>query len=340
MIPIALPGLSNHISNNNSVVAADIGGTKTYLARYEFKNGEYDLVKIAHYGSREYQGVEEMLTEFQDEDPLPDTISMGIAGPVIDQTVHLTNLGWTINCVDLEQKLGTATVLMLNDLEATAYGLAALKEDEFHPVFPGGSEETGNAAILAPGTGLGEAGLYWDGEYLHPFATEGGHVDFSPRSELDIDFLKYLQGKYGHVSWERILSGPGLFNIYQFLKEVKKRGVPAAVDERIEQGDAPGIISEESANGCEICRETIDLFTKYLAVESASLALKYKATGGIFIGGGILPKLLDQFDKEKFIDHFLQVGRLRTLLENVPIKVILNDRTALLGAAYYGAYHQ
>jgi len=198
--------------------------------------------------------------------------------------------------------------------------------------------QEGNAAIIAPGTGLGEAGLFWDGSALHPFDTEGGHTDFVSRSELDDELFYVLQKKYGHVSWERVVSGMGIVTIYEFLRDVKKREEPDWLKEKINRGDVAGAIGQAAKESCPICVETIRLFVHYLAVEASNLALKMKCTGGLFIGGGIPPKVWNEPLQQHFLEHFFQVGRLRPLLEAMPIYLITNQQTALLGAAYFGAF--
>jgi glucokinase len=183
---------------------------------------------------------------------------------------------------------------------------------------------------------LGEAGLFWDGNYYHPFATEGGHCDFAPRNNFDFELYSFLQKKFGHVSWERLVCGPGIVNIYQFLRDEKKRNEPEWLKEKLNGEDEAAVISGHSKQS-EICNETMQLFVRYLAYESANLVIKLKATGGLFIGGGIAPQLITLFQDNAFYSSFCQSGRLNYLLEKVPVKVILNPKTALLGAAYVGS---
>ena len=202
-------------------------------------------------------------------------------------------------------------------------------------IHQGDKDAAGNIAIIAPGTGLGEAALYWDGHTHHPFATEGGHCDFAPRNKFDFDLYSFLQKKLGHVSWERLISGPGIVNIYEFLHDEMKREEPPWLRKEFENNDAAIIISR-NADKCETCAEAMRLFTTYLAYESANLVLKVKATGGLFIGGGIAPQNISLFQHDIFFSSFRQSGRLNYLLEKIPVKIILNTKTALLGAADYG----
>jgi glucokinase len=286
--------------------------------------------------SHDFKNFIQLLEEFQKELPLPDSVCIGVAGPVLNGHAKLSNIGWEIDSKELSDQFGINNVHLINDLEATAYGLAMLTEKDITIIHKGSEMASGNAAIIAPGTGLGEAGLYWDGTSYHPFATEGGHSDFAPRSEFDFDLYLFLQKKFGHVSWERLLCGPGIVNIYQFLRNEKKREEPGWLNDKFKNADAAVIISQ-SVSQSEICRETMQLFIRYLAYESASLVLKFKSTGGLFIGGGIVPLIVPLFEANNFFSLFCQSGRLNYLLEKVPVKIIMNTQTALLGAAWYGA---
>jgi glucokinase len=239
----------------------------------------------------------------------------------------------------IKRETGINEVLLINDLEATAYGLSGTGQTDITVIHSGDKNISGNMCVIAPGTGLGEAGLYHDGRHYHPFATEGGHAGFSPVTETDIELYYYLEKIYGHVSWERLISGPGIIHIYQFLRNIKKRKVPHWLAEKLTHGEEAAVISQYAADQqCGICAETMSMFFRYLAVESANLVLKLKATGGLFIGGGIVPKVRYLVNRDEFMKNFLDAGRMRRLLKKVPVKIILDDRTALKGAALYGAY--
>lgn len=335
--PIAFPKLGKEQDSRLCILAADIGGTKTNLGLFLLEDGHISLVEKARYSSGDYDSFTAIARDFLNEKLTPDRISIGIAGPVIGGRATTTNLNWEIDQKELTKDFGLSEIYILNDLEANAFGIAALKEEDLLRLYAGKPEIEGNAAIIAPGTGLGEAGLYWDGTHYHPFATEGGHTDFGPHSDLDIGLFRYLRRKFGHVSWERVVSGPGILNIYTFLRVEMGREVPDDLREAINAGDPPAVISEYAQKGYPICEETIDLFMKYLAEEAANLCLKMKAVGGLFIGGGIPPKLQHEFFEAHFLSHFFDAGRMRALLETIPVTVILNSQTALLGAAYYGA---
>jgi glucokinase len=319
------------------VLAGDIGATKSNLALFKVEGNHVTPLLEAKYKSNEYNNIIELTDAFtRDLLPLPDSICFGVAGPVLNGHAKLSNINWDIDSAELSNHFKVKNVQLINDLEATAYGLAMLNEKDVAMIHKGNDAPVGNAAVIAPGTGLGEAGLYWDGNYYHPFATEGGHSDFAPRNEFDFELYTFLMKKFGHVSWERLVCGPGIVNIYQFLRDEKNREEPGWLKEKIKNGDAAAIISQHAMQS-EICKETMQLFIRFLAYESANLVLKLKATGGLFIGGGIAPQIVSLFENDSFYGSFCQSGRLNYLLEKVPVKIILNTKSALLGAAFYGA---
>lgn len=327
-------------STEVNVLAGDVGATKSYFALCRVNDNQVTIVKEEKYTSASFRHLTEMVTLFLENQQLPEVIAIGVAGPVENGKVVITNLSWTIDQAELAAASGVKNVQLINDLEATAYGLAVLSENDIESIYSGDikATENNNIAIIAPGTGLGEAGLFWDGQSFNPFATEGGHCDFSPRTKMDLDLLNYLRHKFGHVSWERILSGPGIFSIYQFLHTEKHREQPEWLAEKIATENPAMVISNTAINKqAAICIETMELFIHYLAVESANLILKLKATGGLFIGGGIAPKIKQLLKPEIFTTTFNETGRLSHLLNKVPIRLILNDKAALLGAAYYGS---
>lgn len=318
------------------VLAGDVGGTKTNLALYKMTKGKIIELKEGNYKSQKYQSITEITGDFLKDQPQPAACCIGVAGPVFDGKVKLTNLSWEMDSIEIAKKMELAKVYLINDLEATAYGLAMLSDEDLVTIHKGSDTPFGNAAIIAPGTGLGEAGLYFDGRIYYPFATEGGHCDFAARDQEDFELFEYLQKKFGHVSYERVICGPGISNIYQFLQEEKKLEEPAWVTEKIKQGDAAAEISEHTEQSA-LCDKTMQLFIRFLAYESANLVLKMKATGGLFIGGGIAPQLIPLFKKYSFNPSFKDSGRMNHLLEKVTVSIILNPKTAMLGAAYYAA---
>ena len=333
LLPFNLSGNKNKTAGNALVMAGDVGATKTLLALIKVEDNRRTIIREKSYISKEYHNFAEVLRLFSKGSPIPDSVCIGVAGPIMNGKANLTNLHWEIVRDDVAKELGVAQVSLINDLEATAYGLALLEEKDTLVIQKGSDTPSGNAAVIAPGTGLGEAGLYFDGNFYFPFPTEGGHSDFAPRNSLDFELHEYIQKHYGHVSWERLVCGPGLLNIYHFLRDEKKWEEPAWLAEEMKQ-ENPKIITKYAFKN-DLCRETTQLFIRYLACESASLVLKLKATGGIFIGGGIAPEIAGLFSEFRFEDFFLSFGRLKDLLSKVPVKIILNTQTALLGAAFY-----
>ncbi|NII26866.1 glucokinase [Pseudoflavitalea sp. X16] len=341
-IPLALPRRNAVPATGIRVLAGDIGGTKTNLAVYQVMPEGIKLLQGARYPSAEYQSLIILIKHFLAENNLrlPDRISLGVAGPVLNGKVDITNLTWVLDQAEIARDTGVKEVVLINDLEAMAYGLAALQAEDFITIHGGKEGAVGNMAIIAPGTGLGEAGLYWNGKAYFPFPTEGGHCDFSPRTDLDMELCKYLQQQGEVVSWEKVIAGPAITSIYTFLRDVKKREEPAWLAEQLaKEKDDSAVISQNALhNKAAICVETMDLFVRYIARETANLVLKMKATGGIFLGGGIPPKIAPLLLQEAFYRHYMDCDRMQHLLEGVPIRIIKNDKTGLLGAAFYGAY--
>jgi glucokinase len=343
-IPLFFPGQSSLQNRTITVLAGDVGGTKTNLALYKTADGRLELICEATYHSTAYSSCIDILQQFLKESeisgkPAPSRICLGVAGPVVLGKVEITNLSWNLDLEEIRKASGLTDVFLINDLEATAYGLAGLEMADLISIHETGVDHKGNIAIIAPGTGLGEAGLFWDGSSYHPFSTEGGHTDFAPRTEMDIELFHFLQKKYGIVSWERVIAGPAIHDIYQFLLEIKKRGQPAWLKEALLQEDPSALISQTAIEEKDqTCIETLQIFVRYLARESSNLSLKMKATGGLYLGGGIPPKISALLQYNVFYDNFLDCDRMQHLLKNIPIKIILNSNTALLGAGYFAAY--
>lgn len=318
------------------ILAGDLGGTNFRVAIFR-DDAEMSRLHFAKFHSADHSSVEEMVGIFLKDLTLDSplrTACFGVPGPNIAGVVTASNLGWKIEINALPKLIGVPRVEVLNDLESTAYGLSALLQTDLAPLQAGSGSHAGNQCVIAPGTGLGEAGLFWDGARHTPWACEGGHADFAPTDELQHDLLTFLRREYGSVSFERVVSGMGIANIYRFLRDTG-RGVetPAVASEIMEQ-DAAAVIDKHAADGsCPLCRSTMDLFIRALGAEAANLALKTMATGGVFLGGGIPPKILPLLRRPLFLESFLNKGRLRPLLETMPINVVLNDETALLGSA-------
>jgi len=297
------PAQNQASKNETTVLAGDIGATKTNLALFKISGDKFTIIQEAHYISHQYNNMMDLSDEFLKGLPSPDSICLGAAGPVLGGHVKLSNLHWEIDRNELSNHYKIEKVTIINDLEANAYGLAMLSDKDMVTLHEGSKTTTGNAAVIAPGTGLGEAGIFWDGNAFFPFATEGGHCDFAPRDQFDIELYYYLEKQFGHVSWERLVCGPGILNIYQFLRDEKKIEEPVWLKEKMEINDGPEVISENIIQ-CEICKKTMQLFIRYLAYESANLVLKIKATGGLFIGGGIAPKNISLFKDNLFYNSY------------------------------------
>ncbi|WP_299164250.1 glucokinase [uncultured Eudoraea sp.] len=339
-IPLAFLRNKKSAYSNGVILAADIGATKTNLALFEIHKGLLTLIKEKSYHTKNYNAFTEMVRSFHsDKLPIINGICLGVAGPVTRGKVKGTNFPWEIDSEEISRELQVHSVTLINDMEANAFGLVALRNKDFE-ILKEGSNIPGNAVIISPGTGLGEAGLYWDGTHYHPYATEGGHCDFSPRNDLDWELWKYLHQKFGHVSWERVVSGPGICSIYKFLRGFRGNAEPKWLEDKIQQEDAAAVITAVAHEKSDpVCIETLDLFVRYLAIEAAQFALKTKATGGVYLGGGIVPKIIGIINREIFTENFVAAGRMKPLLQLMPVQVVLNDKTPLLGAAYYGATH-
>ncbi len=320
------------------LLVGDIGGTKTHLALFEDEKSRTPYLE-KKFPSQEYPGLTEIVNEFLAIRALNGIhirqACFGVAGPVLDRRCKATNLPWVIDGPLLEQEAKIAHVAVINDLEANAYGLAVLKEEEFFILNPG-KEKAGNQGLLAAGTGLGQACLYWDGKTHHPFACEGGHCDFAPRDELEMELLRYLKKQFGHVSYERVLSGSGLYQLYRFLIDMQLEKEHPEMRKKFAIEDPPTAITKAALEGtCHTSLRAVRWFLSIYGAESGNLALKFFSLGGVFLGGGIAPRLRSLFDRGDFMNGFLDKGRFKPLLEEMPVKIILNDNAALLGALRY-----
>ena len=320
------------------ILAGDIGGTKVNLAWFELRDGALTQTAFEKFRSREFSDLESITRKFLAGRNLkPQAAAFGVAGAIKNGIAHLTNLEWTIDSKNLARELEIPQVGLLNDLEANAYGISALTEIDFVALNPNAKNAVGNAAVIAAGTGLGEAGMLWDGKRHHPFACEGGHSDFAAKTDLDIALLQHLRAQFGRVSWERVLSGAGSINIYKFLRDTKRYEEPAWLADQLENTDNPAALIAKAGleNKCDLCAATLNLFVTYYGTETANLALKMMSLGGVYIGGGIAPKIVSKMADGQFMNAFLAVGRMKWLVEEMPVKIILNDNTAMLGAAEY-----
>jgi glucokinase len=344
------------------ILAGDIGGTKTNLALYDWTTERTEPIRLESFHSADYKSLEEILEEFltppkpptpldeletadADSDELPKAVPpaepvkiaaacFGVAGPVIDNHSRTTNLPWVVDGPSIARQFDIPRVQLLNDLEVTAYGILLLRSDELEVLNPGTPQKKRQAlTLIAAGTGLGEATLFWDGKSYRPMPSEGGHTDFAPNNDDEIELLRYLRSQYLHVSYERLLSGPGLISIYEYIRDTKKNE-PTWLAEKIKAGNPPAEIAEAGLKGqAEIAQQALNLFASIYGAEAGNLALKALSLDGVYVGGGIAPKLIKKLQDGTFMKAFTNKGRYKRLLSNMPVKVVMNPKTALLGAA-------
>ncbi|MBI3000893.1 MAG: glucokinase [Deltaproteobacteria bacterium] len=322
------------------ILAGDIGGTKTNLALYSIEEGRLNLIAKRSFRSMEYPDFGSLLKEFLlDASGTVTRGCFGVAGPVVGDQAETPNLPWVIDGRKLARSFGLSRVLLINDLEATAYGILNLGPGELVSLNQGLPEQKGNMAVIAAGTGLGEAILFWDGKGHRPFASEGGHADFAPRTALEIELLCYLTAHFGHVSCERVISGPGLWNIYCFLRDSNRFSEPPWLRNRLAAEDPGQVISEVGLAGeADICVKALDLFASAYGAEAGNLALKAKAMRGVYVAGGIAPKIFSKLKDGTFVRAFTEKGRFTDFLSKIPVYLVLNEEAALQGAAYYAAF--
>ncbi|MDP3092803.1 MAG: glucokinase [Nitrospira sp.] len=348
------------------ILAGDIGGTKTNLALYDWPAERVEPVRLETFHSADYKSLEEILEEFLTppkppmllddievaasseeeteveslpEEPIKLTAAcFGVAGPVIENHSRTTNLPWVVDGAAIAKRFDIPRVQLLNDLEATAYGILLLRPDELEVLNPGNPPKKRQAlALIAAGTGLGEAILFWDGKSYRPMPSEGGHADFAPNNDYEIELLRYLRSQFLHVSYERILSGPGLNAIYEYVRDTKKNE-PTWLAEKIKAGDPAAEIAEAGLKGqADIAKQTLDLFASIYGAEAGNLALKALSLDGVYVAGGMAPKLIKKLQDGTFMKAFINKGRYKRLLSNMPVRVVMNQQTALLGAASVAA---
>lgn len=348
------------------ILAGDIGGTKTNLALYDWPTERVEPVRVETFHSADYKSLEEILEEFLTppkpptlldeidaapsepdetageslpEEPIKLTAAcFGVAGPVIENHAQTTNLPWVVDGAAIAKRFAIPRVQLLNDLEATAYGILLLRPDEVEVLNPGTPPKKRQAlALIAAGTGLGEAILFWDGKSYRPMPSEGGHTDFAPNNDYEIELLRYLRSQFLHVSYERILSGAGLLAIYEYVRDTKKNE-PTWLAEKIKVGDPAAEIAEAGLKGqAEIAKQSLELFASIYGAEAGNLALKSLSLDGVYVAGGMAPKLIKKLQDGTFMKAFVNKGRYKRLLSNMPVKVVMNQQTALLGAASVAA---
>src|SRR5712672_160619 len=320
------------------ILAGEIGATRTRLAAFETEGNRLQRVVEKNYMSQKHDGLSGILADFIKTEGIPvHSACLGVAGPVRAGRSKISNLPWVIDAKEIAQQLKLSSVGLLNDLEAYAYGIDGLESKDFIALSEGVEEAEGNRAVISAKTGLGMAGLYWDGFRHHPFACEGGHADFAPRNDLQMELLAYLQKKYGRISCERILSGPGIKNIYDFLRDAHKADEPEWLRTQLGGApDPPALISQMALEGkAVICDQALSIFVSVFGAETGNCALNFMSTGGIFIGGSIAAKNVSRMKDPLFLKSFLDKGRMETILKDMPVKVVTNDDSGLIGAARY-----
>ncbi len=325
------------------LLAGDVGGTKAKLAIFSEDEGPREPVAKETFQSKDYRGLDAIAREFLDGVEVEvDRATFGVAGPVIEGRVDVTNLPWTVDRDRLREALGLASVQLLNDLASIANGVLLLEGDELHTLQEGTSDPTGAIAVVAPGTGLGEAFLTWDqddGRY-RPHASEGGHTDFAPATPRQIQLLRYLWARHEHVSYELVCSGIGIPNLYTYYRSGAYAEEPDWLAEQLSEVEDPTPVIVNAAldegRECELCRLTLNTFVSILGAEAGNLALNVMATGGVYLGGGIPPRILPALEQPRFLEAFRSKGRHADLMEGVPVHVILNPDVALMGVARYG----
>jgi glucokinase len=328
------------------ILAGDVGGTKVDLALYEFSGGSLQMVINKKYPAKGYPNLETVVQEFLKDPQIERDVHQqvvaacfGCPGPVKEGRLKLTNLPWTLDARELSKILGIEHIFLINDLEANGYGVAELGPNQIFELAAGDKSAVGHRALVSAGTGLGEALLIWNPVARRhvPLPSEGGHVDWAPRNPLEIEMLEYLlKTLKGRVSTERVVSGLGLKNIYEFLRDGKKMDEPAWLRERMETEDPNFVIGTTGEDGsCELTAKVLELFAAAFGAECGNMGLKLLASGGVYIGGGIAPKILTTLKNGVFMGAFLDKGRLSPLLHSVPVRVILEQKCALIGAAAY-----
>jgi glucokinase len=326
------------------ILAGDIGGTNARLALLEVVKGRLAFIKEQTFASREEPGLESALRKFVASAHYPIAQAcVGVAGPVRQGRCEATNLPWIIDAQTLARQLHLPQVGLINDLEAKAHGVAELEDKDFEVLNPGNPDPQGNCAVIAAGTGLGQVGMFKQGAgaELRPFASEGGHADFAPRNRLEMGLLEYLLKRHARVSAERVVSGQGLVNIYHYLKDTGPAEEPPWLAEQMRLQDPAAMISQNALEGrSPLCMQALDLFVALYGAEAGNLALKLMATGGVYLGGGIAPRIIAKLREPAFMNAFTAKGRMKPLLQAMPVRVILNPKTALLGAARYALRRQ
>ncbi len=321
------------------ILAADIGGTKTVLGVFSHELGPHKPLLEAKFSSQEFASLEDIVREFLNDKEYRFTrASIGVAGPVVGDRAQVTNLPWLVESSSLSRALDGTPVQLINDLSAIANAIPFLEAGDVATIREAEALQGGAIAVIAPGTGLGEGFLVWDGTRYRACPSEGGHADFAPNNALQDELLVYLRTRYDHVSCERVCSGKGIPDLYNFIKHSGRLSEPEWLRKKLSeaQDQTPVIVNSAIEQGVEISKAATDLFVSILGSEAGNMTLKVLATGGVYLAGGIPPRILPQLKSSAFMDSFLHKGRFTGFLANVPVYVILNSKVGLMGAACHG----
>lgn len=342
--PLFLPGIKSSRNNNIAGISSDLQEETTLLSFFVTENEKIIFEIEKEYKTQEFNSFSDIVKTFVSEHSLENIqrLAIGFPGPIINNQGVSQRLPWVMNTQEIAESTGISKVFLINDLEATAYGLADISDEELLVIHENENRVPGNVAILAPGNGLGEAGLFFDGKFLRPFATEGGHSEFSPRTNVEVEFYQFLNKIYGIVSWESVLSKAGLFNIFRFLRDEQRHPLSEKLIERLKSEDefSKTIYQAAMEDNEQICTIAINTYLEFLAREANSLVLKLKSTGGLLIGGELPFLFKDYLDKDRFHQKFLISDKMERLMKNIPIYMLLNESTILKGAAYYAAFSE
>lgn len=339
--PLFTPEIKNVSNQHKELIVADVRREKSIFSIFECIDGNVASTQEATYTTEDFKSFEDMLKSFLEEKEIKTIkiISIAVPGPVVNGKCETDNLPWSLDIDAIKKELNLEKVYLLNDLEAIAYSIAELNDEKIEILHQSENKIDGNVAILSAATGLGEAGLYFDGQYLHPFATEGGRCEFSPRNDFEIGFYQFLHKIHGIVTWEHVLSKNGVYNIYRYLRDIGRHQEDAWLNEAIQNGDLIDVfVDTAKQRKSRLVHIAVVTFFEYLAREANSLVLKLKATGGLIITGEIPSKLYEVLDKDKFYKSFIISDRMQNILKDIPIYLLRNDRAVIEGAAYYGMF--
>jgi glucokinase len=320
------------------VLAGDVGGTNARLAIVRMDGTVAQVVREERYASRDYPGLGPIVREFCSGAGKPDRAAFGIACPIVGDECRATNLPWTVNRAALARAIGIPRTAILNDFSAIGHGLALLREDDTVVLQRGDPVAHAPIAIIGAGTGLGQGYLLWNGSRYEVYASEGGHVDLAAHDEIEFGLVQALQSEYGHASVERLLSGPGIEWAYRYLATRGVAPVQAAVTAEMERGDGAAVVTRHALAGSDaLCVRTMELFVAAFGAVAGDLALTILATGGVYVGGGIAPQIIELLQGDRFLSGFGGKGRLAAVLGRIPVRVIMNGNVGLLGAAAVAA---